>query len=67
MVIQDAFAYSHIIGKASTGVFPKGTKMTFSLSMKTLALLALVVVSTIAIVQIEPSVSVEMALAQNNH
>lgn len=41
--------------------------MTFSLSMKTLALIALVVASTIAIVQIEPSATVEIALAQNNH
>jgi hypothetical protein len=41
--------------------------MNFSLSMKTLALITLVVASTAAIVQIEPSATVEMALAQNNH
>jgi len=41
--------------------------MNLSLSMKTLALIALVVASTVAIVQIEPSATVEMALAQNIH
>jgi hypothetical protein len=41
--------------------------MNLSLSMKTLALIALVVASTVAIVQIEPSATVEMTLAQNIH
>ncbi len=41
--------------------------MTISLSIKTVALIALVVASTVAIVQTEPSAAVEMTLAQNNH
>jgi hypothetical protein len=53
--------------KAFTGTFPKEHKMNLSLSMKTLALIALVVASTVAIVQIEPSATVEMTLAQNIH
>ncbi len=67
VVRQGAFAYSHIIDKGIYWDFPKGTKMKLSLSMKTLALIALVVASTVSIVQIEPSATVEMALAQNIH
>jgi hypothetical protein len=67
VVRQGGFAYSHIIDKGIYWDFPKGTKMNFSLSMKTLALIALVAASTVSIVQIELSASAAVALAQNIH